>query len=916
MVATELQLRSGTTAQHAAFTGAANEITSNTTTKTIHVHDGTTLGGFPLARTDLTNISDTTFINRLSSIGFGGGGGGGGGGTSSQYDTPEAHGCIGDGITDDTISYNAFLQSVQGTNKIGKHNGLYRITNTLSPVTESITLEGPGGLYYDIDGTASFNPFIIRFNNLQTIVPASISNNTTYQFSTSTSVTPCAAISLPTGHTVSSRSMWLLYSDDSNPFAAGEGLLGEPIFIVEVSGNIAYTSAPLRYSYATNIRMAEYDVQKKLSIDGMTFTNNWTKVIAGALYTQLLVQGTVATMINNCSFSNTSYSGLRLGGNVAPRITNSSFIYGRNRVTTAGITGYGIVDQSYHSLISNNYFQDVRHGYTTDVVAVPSAWYEWGVSQGSLVTDSIAFGCSAAGFDTHPGSDLVIFSNCVATGSYSGESSTSLGFQLRGTNHTIDNCRANNVLTGILIKSEYANNAKNHVVRNFDYNGAGRVIQITNSLITQTPEIKIIGGVWATSYVEFVNIPNPTKVNMRGVEMRQFSTTTAPRAITLGSEVNLEISNCRWDMSENTNTSGRYIHVGGTNNVIVGHSLTTKTAGNAWQAWVGATNQNVSVHIEGDANSAPTTANGLYQIGGTDLSSSLTVNRARTTISGILSRTSADTTLSAGNESGDALLVYTVTSATTVTGAASGVKVGQKWYVFNSSSSSNSVTINHNPGSRLTLGSAVTLAPGTGLSLIWDGTTLRLASASITSSGGISGINLKEDSVTKLSSATDITFTGTDFNVSNVGVISLPAEIVRNTVTTDVNFSGFKASNAILGGYTLGNTPLTFSSPGTLTINYANNNVQKVTVSSNITGLTINGASTTNVCELVIALSFATGAGIVSFGSTVDWGSDGAPTSYSTGVSIGTVDLIQLVRFPGAAKWIATSQIGFSSAVV
>ena len=47
-----IQLRRGTTAAHNIFTGMPGEITYNTETKTVHVHDGQTLGGMPLARAD------------------------------------------------------------------------------------------------------------------------------------------------------------------------------------------------------------------------------------------------------------------------------------------------------------------------------------------------------------------------------------------------------------------------------------------------------------------------------------------------------------------------------------------------------------------------------------------------------------------------------------------------------------------------------------------------------------------------------------------------------------------------------------------------------------------------------------------------------------------------------------------------
>jgi len=56
-MATTLKLRRGTTAQHATFTGEEGEVTVDTTKDTVVVHDGTTAGGFPLARQDLSNVT-------------------------------------------------------------------------------------------------------------------------------------------------------------------------------------------------------------------------------------------------------------------------------------------------------------------------------------------------------------------------------------------------------------------------------------------------------------------------------------------------------------------------------------------------------------------------------------------------------------------------------------------------------------------------------------------------------------------------------------------------------------------------------------------------------------------------------------------------------------------------------------------
>ena len=62
-MADQLQLRGGSTAQTAAFTGALREVTVDTDKKTVVVHDGTTVGGNPLLRQDLSNLPAGTIDN-------------------------------------------------------------------------------------------------------------------------------------------------------------------------------------------------------------------------------------------------------------------------------------------------------------------------------------------------------------------------------------------------------------------------------------------------------------------------------------------------------------------------------------------------------------------------------------------------------------------------------------------------------------------------------------------------------------------------------------------------------------------------------------------------------------------------------------------------------------------------------------
>lgn len=69
-MATRVQFRRGTYLEHASFTGAAGEITVNTSNNTVHVHNGSTAGGFELAKkSDAPSISNTAPISAVTAAG-------------------------------------------------------------------------------------------------------------------------------------------------------------------------------------------------------------------------------------------------------------------------------------------------------------------------------------------------------------------------------------------------------------------------------------------------------------------------------------------------------------------------------------------------------------------------------------------------------------------------------------------------------------------------------------------------------------------------------------------------------------------------------------------------------------------------------------------------------------------------------
>ena len=67
MAAYAIQFRRGTTTQHNSFTGLMGEVTVDTDKKTLVVHDGSTVGGFPLAREGAaSSASSGTFTSNVA----------------------------------------------------------------------------------------------------------------------------------------------------------------------------------------------------------------------------------------------------------------------------------------------------------------------------------------------------------------------------------------------------------------------------------------------------------------------------------------------------------------------------------------------------------------------------------------------------------------------------------------------------------------------------------------------------------------------------------------------------------------------------------------------------------------------------------------------------------------------------------
>lgn len=106
---TSIQNTRGTTADHASFAGLPGEISIDTDKSTAVVHDGTTLGGFPLARQSVANVME--------------------------------FGAVGDGVADDTAAINAAIQSLDRGVVVFPFGQTFRIEDTVA-LKSGVSLAG------------------------------------------------------------------------------------------------------------------------------------------------------------------------------------------------------------------------------------------------------------------------------------------------------------------------------------------------------------------------------------------------------------------------------------------------------------------------------------------------------------------------------------------------------------------------------------------------------------------------------------------------------------------------------------------------------------------------------------------------------------------------------------------------------
>ena len=195
-MATQIQFRRGTTAEHSTFTGAVGEVTVDTDKDTAVVHDGSTAGGIPLAKESAiptvptitafaeTILDDADAATVLSTLGLTS--------TAAELNTL-------DGITADVGELNK-LDGVTATT--AEINYLDITTLGTSEASKVVTADANGVVTFD-NGTSSEVTAITSSSNAATLnlrdgdnFTHTLTENVTYTFSNPTSSGKASAFTL------------------------------------------------------------------------------------------------------------------------------------------------------------------------------------------------------------------------------------------------------------------------------------------------------------------------------------------------------------------------------------------------------------------------------------------------------------------------------------------------------------------------------------------------------------------------------------------------------------------------------------------------------------------------------------------------------------------------------------------------
>lgn len=659
---------------------------------------------------------------------------GGGGNTATVNEKrPEDFG--GNGTATGTIDATDAVQAAftaAGDGGRVRLDGRYLVTRSIKHVG-GITIVGNGEIIVgDNVPPAALN---LEVTPLAELAVAAVDNAAVAIFSGSQNTTSdCARITLAAPSTVLKvgQVAKLMSIDQQAGLEPGKGR-GEFVHIQAVEGNgtIAVTTARLANVYQTGIKLVILDASKVIDVADirMSTTSFDTAVQQDWAFAYLRIFGAVAPSVRNVRLRDGTDIGVQFQACIGHQSSGVQVRRMRNAIDTVS-AGYGIQDGGCaYGSHDGNYFEDCRHAYTTvghTTATNPAAAI--GRNVGTVVSNCVAFACSAGAFDTHSDADGILFVGCTADAGYQGRTSSYSGFQLRGQRCKAVGCRVRGHKFGYVAFKQIDGEETGHVFEDCDYDGPGTPFrQFGNS----TPPI--FGSLINFRY----RTTNPIGIRMQGT-LRVFGGVFDYRGSdNAGHTFELDEDPDSCDLIAEGFTA-RFADGIGTNCRVVAfqgdgvHKVRLRGEVQVnpltWQAVISTSGvaKAIDVQFEIDADKAPSNPIGHFNLSaGSTIAGVLTIRRGRTSTSARIVRNSqtVDFTLDPLGQFAPVLVfdVGVTGAGVNITDALAGLFVGQLAMITNRAASSNSLTVDNNPGGLLAIGAARTLAAGESALLMWQG---------------------------------------------------------------------------------------------------------------------------------------------------------------------------------------------------
>lgn len=370
------------------------------------------------------------------------------GSDQSQYVSIDDFGAVGDGITDDTLAWNAAvatgkaikLTAGQTYKLAGNHTR--SITNRdfilYADAKARILLAGSGQTNYRLMYAKS------DFEDEQAI--SAVTPLVSYSFS-ATGATDTSSVTVADGTAFAVGDVVKIISDDltdgSDP--SQNQREGEMSVIGAIVSNEVYLYSKLRYTYTTNIRIAKINKDRVFHMSNIEIVGDDGLTIDANIRNAVVADGYYRPERFSCSITNWGnggfqtigcYQGISLNTSGDTLLTQESQDRYGYLVTDTGGKGH-----QHHNIRAIN----VRHAYTTNWLGVDADDADigkYGRCNDVSIYNGLGINCQHAPWDTHPDADGVDFYNCKAQGSYVGVVGEAWGFQARGWNVRFHNCVA------------------------------------------------------------------------------------------------------------------------------------------------------------------------------------------------------------------------------------------------------------------------------------------------------------------------------------------------------------------------------------------------------------------------------------------------------------------------------------------